>query len=94
MSTNKTYNNFMELERKKYWLLLFGLIIGVTFDILFYNKTLGISYLIFVVLILLILLLSFWDSLKKLRNLAWIFAAPALLLHQLSSFTLTRFSKF
>ncbi|MCE5328847.1 DUF4173 domain-containing protein [bacterium] len=70
----------MELERKNYWLLLSGLIIGVIFDILFYNKTLGISYLIFVVLILLILLLSFWDSLKKLRNLAWVFAVPALLL--------------
>jgi hypothetical protein len=70
----------MELERKKYWLLLFGLITGVSFDILFYNKTLGISYLIFIVLILLILLVSFWGSLKKLNKAAWLFAVPVLLL--------------
>lgn len=71
----------MELaERKKYRLLLYGLIIGVLFDILFYNKTLGISYLIFTVLILIIFLVSFRDSLKKLNNLMWLFAIPVLLL--------------
>jgi len=70
----------MELERKKYWLLLLGLIIGVSFDILFYNKTLGISYLIFIVLVLVVLLVSFWGALKKLNNLAWFFAVPILLL--------------
>ena len=70
----------MELERKKYWLLLYGLIIGVSFDIFFYNKTLGISYLIFIVLILVVLLVSFWGSLKKLNNLVWLFTVPVLLL--------------
>jgi hypothetical protein len=70
----------MELQRKKYWLLLLGIIIGVLFDILFYNKTLGISYLIFIILILAVLLLSFWGSLKKLNNLSWLFAIPVLLL--------------
>jgi hypothetical protein len=70
----------MELERKKYWLLLYGLIIGVSFDIFFYNKTLGISYLIFIVLILALLFLSFWGSLKKLNNFAWLFIVPVLLL--------------
>jgi len=70
----------MELEHKKYWLLFYGLIIGVSFDIFFYNKTLGISYLIFIVLILLIILVSFWDSLKKLNNLVWLFTVPILLL--------------
>ncbi|MGZ5471665.1 MAG: DUF4153 domain-containing protein, partial [Nitrososphaeraceae archaeon] len=70
----------MELERKKYWLLLYGLIIGVSFDIFFYNKTLGISYLVFIVLILAILLVSFWGSLKKLNNLVWLFTVPVLLL--------------
>lgn len=70
----------MGLERKKYLLLLYGLIIGVLFDIFFYNKTLGISYIIFVVLIMAVLLASFWGSLKKLNNLAWIFIAPILLL--------------
>jgi hypothetical protein len=70
----------MELESKKYWLLLYGLIIGVSFDILFYDKTLGISYLIFTILILLMFPLCFRDSLKKLNNLMWLFAIPALLL--------------
>ncbi len=70
----------MELERKKYWLLLYGLIIGVSSDIFFYNKTLGISYLVFIVLILVVLLVSFWGSLKKLNNTAWLFAVPILLL--------------
>ena len=70
----------MEVERKKYWLLLYGLIIGVSFDIFFYNKTLGISYLIFIVLALAVLLVSFWGSLKKLSNLSWLFAVPILLL--------------
>src|SRR4030043_848774 len=70
----------MELERKKYWLLFYGLIIGVSFDIFFYNKTLGISYLVFIVLILVVLLVSFWGSLKKLNNLAWLFTVPVLLI--------------
>jgi len=70
----------MELERKKYWFLFYGLIIGVSFDIFFYDKTLGISYLIFIVLILLILLGSFWGSLRKLNNLMWLFTVPILLL--------------
>jgi hypothetical protein len=70
----------MELERKKYWLLLFGLIIGVAFDIFFYNKTLGISYLIFIILTLAVLLVSFWGSFKKLNNPAWLFTVPILLL--------------
>ncbi len=47
-------------ENKKYLLLLYGAIIGIAFDILFYNKTLGISYIIFIVMILLTLVLFFW----------------------------------
>jgi hypothetical protein len=70
----------MELQRKKYWLLLLGLIIGISFDILFYNKTLGISYIIFIVLALAVLMVSFWGSLKKLNKTAWLFAVPILLL--------------
>jgi len=70
----------MELGRKKYWLLLFGLVIGIIFDILFYNKTLGVSYVIFIAIILLILFLSFKDFFKKLKNFAWIFVVPVLLL--------------
>jgi hypothetical protein len=70
----------MELERKKYWIVLYGFIIGISFDILFYDKTLGISYPVFVVLILLIFTASFWGSLKKLNNAAWSFTVPVFLL--------------
>jgi hypothetical protein len=70
----------MELERKKYWILLYGLIIGISFDIFFYDKTLGISYPVFIVLTLLVFAVSFWGSLKKLNNAAWSFAVPVLLL--------------
>ncbi len=70
----------MELERKKYWLLLFGLIIGVSFDIFFYHKTLGISYIIFIVLVLAVFLASFGGCLRKLNNQAWFFVIPILLL--------------
>jgi len=72
--------NSMELEQKKYWLLFYGLIIGVSFDIFLYDKTPGISYLIFIVLILLIFLGSFWSSFIKLNNLMWLFTVPILLL--------------
>ncbi|MEA2015314.1 MAG: DUF4173 domain-containing protein [Actinomycetota bacterium] len=68
----------MELEHKNYWLLFYGLIIGVSFDILFYDKTPGISYLIFTFLILLILIISFRSSLKKLKNIMWLFSIPVL----------------
>lgn len=70
----------MELERKKYWILLYGLIIGISFDIFFYDKTLGISYLVFVVLILLVFIAGFWGSSRKPNNLMWLFIVPALLL--------------
>lgn len=70
----------MELERKKYWILLYGLIVGISFDVLFYDKTLGISYPVYVVLILLIFIASFWGSLRKLNNLIWLFAVPILLI--------------
>jgi len=70
----------MELENKKYWLLLYGLILGVSFDILFYDKTLGISYLIFIIIAILVFLFSFKSSLKKLNNIMWLFAIPILLL--------------
>jgi len=70
----------MELERKKYWILLYGLIVGISFDVLFYDKTLGISYPVYVVLVLLIFIASFWGSLRKLNNLIWFFTVPILLL--------------
>jgi len=70
----------MELEHKKYWILLYGLIVGILFDVLFYDKTLGISYPVYVILILLIFIASFWGSLRKLNNLIWFFAVPILLL--------------
>lgn len=70
----------MELERKKYWLIILGLLTGTVFDIFFYNKTLGISYPVFIILILAVLLLSFWGLIKKLNNIAWLLIIPILLL--------------
>jgi len=70
----------LDLELKKYWLLLYGLVIGVSFDILFYDRTLGISYLSFIIIILIIFLVSLRGSFKKSNNLMWLFLIPVLLL--------------
>lgn len=70
----------MEIERKKYWLLLYGLIIGIVFDILFYNKTLGISYPIFIFLIIAVLVLIFLKTYSSLEKKAWIWVIPVILL--------------
>ena len=70
----------LEIERKKYWLLLYGLIIGVVFDILFYNKTLGISYPIFILLIIAVLTLIFLKTYRDLEKKAWIWIVPVMLL--------------
>ncbi|MCJ7473143.1 MAG: DUF4173 domain-containing protein [Actinobacteria bacterium] len=70
----------MEIEKKKYWLLLYGLIIGIVFDILFYNKTLGISYPIFIFLIIAVLTLIFLKTYSSLEKKAWIWVIPVILL--------------
>jgi hypothetical protein len=70
----------MELERKKYWILVYALLIGILFDVFFYDKTLGISYPAFIFLILVILMAIFWGSLKKLKNTGWLFTISILLL--------------
>ena len=70
----------IELENKKHWLLLYGLAVGVLFDVLFYNKTLGISYLIFISFIILVFALIFRGSFKGLNNLTWLFMVPVFLL--------------
>jgi hypothetical protein len=70
----------MEIEKKKYWLLLYGLITGIVFDILFYNKTLGISYPIFILLILAITAFVFCNRYDVLDNRGWFWAIPAVML--------------
>jgi hypothetical protein len=70
----------MEIGKEKYWLLLYGLIIGIVFDIFFYNKTLGISYPIFILLILTLTALVFLRAYNRLYNRAWFWAAPILML--------------
>jgi len=70
----------LEIERKKYWLLLCGLIIGVVFDILFYDKTLGVSYPVFIFLVLAVLTLIFLKTYSSLEKKAWIWTIPAMLL--------------
>ncbi len=70
----------MEIEKKKYWLLLYGLILGIIFDILFYNKTLGISYLIFILVIITVIILIFLKTYNSLEKKAWVWVAPAIFL--------------
>ena len=65
---------------RKYWIFLYGAILGAVFDIFFYNKTLGISYPLFILIILSIIFLTFWGNVKELRNWSWFFAVPAMLL--------------
>lgn len=70
----------MEIEKKKYWLLLYGLILGIIFDILFYNKTLGISYLIFILVIITVIILIFLKTYNSLEKKAWVWVVPAIFL--------------
>ncbi|MBC8390006.1 MAG: DUF4173 domain-containing protein [Actinobacteria bacterium] len=70
----------MEVERKKYWLLLYGLIIGVIFDIFFYNRTLGISYPVFISLIIIVFFLIFLRAYGSLDKKAWIWTVPVFIL--------------
>jgi hypothetical protein len=70
----------LEIERKKYWLLLYGLMTGVAFDILFYNRTLGISYPIFILIIIAVLILIFVKTYGSLEKNAWIWIVPVLFL--------------
>jgi hypothetical protein len=73
-------DNSNPLKRAKYLLLLFGLVVGVFFDILFYNKTLGISYPIFIVVLFLIFFISVQSSKIHVNRRAWILAVPILVL--------------
>ncbi len=70
----------MELEKKKYWILLYGLAVGVLFDIFFYNKTLGISYPAFIVLIIMVVAMVFYKDFGRLKNKAWIWSIPIIML--------------
>ena len=68
------------LKREKYLLILFGLIVGLAFDFLFYNKTLGISYPIFIVLLFIVFFLNIKISNVSVNKKAWILAVPIFLL--------------
>jgi len=70
----------LEIERKKYWLLLYGLIIGIVFDIFFYDRTLGISYPVFICLVIVVFAFIFLKTYGSLEKKAWIWVAPILIL--------------
>jgi hypothetical protein len=70
----------LETEKKKYWILLYGLIVGVVFDIFFYDKTLGINYPVFILIILIGTVFVFWKKYGELNNRAWLWAVPVLVL--------------
>jgi len=60
--------------------IIYGIITGILFDVLFYNKTLGISYPVFIIFLLVLVILEFWKNIKILNKSAWLFTAPILLL--------------
>lgn len=70
----------MEIEKKKYWLLLYGLFIGIVFDIFFYGKTPGINYPVFMVIILIGTVFVFWKKYGELDNRAWLWTVPIMVL--------------
>jgi len=73
-------DNSNPLKRAKYLLLLFGLVFGVVFDLLFYNKTLGISYPIFIVLLFIVFFLGMQIFRVHINKKAWILAVPIFVL--------------
>jgi len=73
-------NDSNALKRAGYVLLLLGLAVGSLFDILFYNKTLGISYPIFIVSLLLVLFISMKTSKVSVNKRAWVLIVPILAL--------------
>jgi len=73
-------DNSNSLKRAKYLLLLFGLVVGVVFDLLFYNKTLGISYPIFIVLLFIVFFLGMQIFRVHINKKAWILAVPIFML--------------
>ena len=61
-------------------LIINSLLIGVLYNILFYNKATGMSYPIFVMLITLFLVYSLKHTNQLKKNLNWIFLLPIVLL--------------
>jgi hypothetical protein len=79
----KKINNGHDQPLRQDWksrFLLYGVITGIIFDVLFYNKTLGISYPIFIIFLLMLVIVAFRKNLKMLNKLGWLFAVPILLL--------------
>jgi len=72
------------LKRTYYILLFMGLAIGILFDILFYNKTTGISYPIFITSLLLVLFISLLISGASINKKALILIVPILALSAVS----------
>jgi len=60
--------------------MLYGIITGIVFDIFFYNKTLGISYPLFIIFLLMLVIVEFGKNLKLLKKTAWLFTLPILIL--------------
>ncbi len=67
-------------KRDNLLLVLLALIAGVAFDYLFYAKTPGISYLIFVLLVLGIFWWSVRDKITPDKSFGWLVLIPILLL--------------
>jgi len=77
-------NDSNALKRASYILLSLGLAIGILFDILFYNKTLGISYPIFIASLLVVFFISMLISKVSINKKALVLIVPILALSAIS----------
>ncbi|MBM3706559.1 MAG: DUF4173 domain-containing protein [Actinobacteria bacterium] len=76
-------NNGQDQPIKQGWksrFIIYGIITGTVFDILFYNKTLGISYPVFIIFLLILVIVEFRKYLILLNKTAWLFTVPMMLL--------------
>jgi len=77
-------NNSNILKRTYYILLFLGLAIGILFDVLFYNKTSGISYPIFIASLLLVFFIIILISKVSINKRALVLIIPILALSIIS----------
>ena len=83
LNKNIEINNGQNQPVRQGWksrFIIYGIITAVVFDILFYNKTLGISYPVFIILLLSLVNVEFRKNIKILNKSAWFFTVPIMLL--------------
>jgi len=83
INKNTEINNELGQPKRQGWksrFIIYGIVTGIVFDILFYNKTLGVSYPVFITFLLILVIVEFWKNLNLLNKPARLFVVPILLL--------------